>query len=321
MDEPPARQSLAAAGTADTLMPMSLLRLLPILAIASLLAGCERGDAAQANPAAVGEIEMILIPGGTFTMGTAEGYPFEGPPHEVTLKPFWIDKHEVTVGQFAKFVEATGYITEAERFGWSGVFSEKTGHWEAVTGATWRKPMGPAAPAARADEPVTQISYNDAQAYAKWAGKRLPTEAEFEFAARGGLEGKTYAWGDELYPDSKHLANIWQGHFPTENRHEDGYGAAAPVMSFSPNGYGLYDMAGNACEWTADWFSEATYAHGPYPRVNPTGPPNGEERVIRGGSFLCSDNYCTGYRVAARMKSAPDSGLNNTGFRCARDAE
>ncbi len=227
-----------------------------------------------------------------------------------------MDKHEVTVGEFARFVKATGYKTEGERFGWGGVFDPEAGTWTKGDGADWRRPEGPGKPA-RPDEPVTQVSYADAVAYAEWAGKRLPTEAEWEYAARGGVPDQTYIWGDALRPKGKAVANWWQGTFPSRNTEEDGYLVRAPAGKFAPNGYGLYDMAGNVWEWCADWFGEDYY--GQSPPANPAGPAGGEERVIRGGSWLCSENYCQGYRSAARSRSAPDSGLNNLGFRCVRD--
>lgn len=248
-------------------------------------------------------------------MGTNDGMPFEAPVHAVEISPFFIDEHEVTVAEFAKFVEATGYRTEAERFGWSGVFDFETGEWTSVDGANWRFPEG-GKTAAKPNEPVCQISWNDANEYAKWAGKRLPTEAEFEFAARGGLVGKTYAWGDELKPGGKALANWWQGTFPTRNLVEDGFLGRAPVKNFAGNGYGLYDMTGNVWEWCSDNFAEDAYAKSE--KLDPKGPSSGSERVIRGGSFLCAENFCSNYRVAGRSRSAPDSGLNNLGFRCVR---
>jgi len=259
---------------------------------------------------------MVFIQGGASQMGAADGMPYETPVHEVMVKSFWIDAHEVTVADFAKFIEATGYRTEAEKFGSSGVFNMKSGEWEEVSGANWRHPDGPESRPS-ADEPVCQVSWNDAVAYANWAGKRLPTEAEWEYAARGGLIGKKYAWGDELRPNGKPVANWWQGHFPERDTGEDGYVGRAPVAKFPANGYGLYDTAGNVWEWCSDWFGELYYASSP--RVNPLGPATGTERVIRGGSWMCSENYCTNYRVGARSHAAPDSGLDNLGFRCVRD--
>jgi formylglycine-generating enzyme required for sulfatase activity len=242
--------------------------------------------------------------------------PFERPAHEVTVGSFLIDSREVTVGEFSRFVEATGYRTEAERFGWSGVFDAAAGEWAKVDGADWRHPDGPASSAAP-EEPVTQVSWNDARAFAEWAGKRLPTEAEWEYAARGGLAGKKYSWGDELRPAGRPAANWWQGEFPARDAAEDGFAGRAPVGSFAPNGYGLYDTGGNVWEWCSDWFAADYY--GQSPATDPRGPTGGEERVIRGGSWMCSENYCTNYRVAGRGHTAPDTGLNNLGFRCARD--
>jgi formylglycine-generating enzyme required for sulfatase activity len=259
---------------------------------------------------------MVFIRGGSFSMGTNDGLPVEAPIHEVTVKSFWMDLHEVTVAQFAQFVKATDYKTESEEAGWSGVFNVRSARWERADGADWQHPEGPSS-SASPDEPVTHVSWNDAVAYAKWAKKRLPTEAEFEYAARGGLANKKYAWGDELNPKAKYMCNQWQGIFPVRNLGDDGFIGRAPVGSFPPNGYGLYDITGNVWEWCADWFDENYYNRSP--KTNPQGPPRGEDRVIRGGSWLCSENYCTGYRVAARNHTAPDSGSNNLGFRCVRE--
>ena len=283
-----------------------------------IFAAC-RSDAPQAVPENVSVPEgMIFIKGGTFAMGETEGMPFESPVHTVELDSFLIDAAEVTVAEFAKFVEATGYKTEAENFGWSAVFDFETSEWRRTDGANWRHPEGRNS-TPDPNEPVSQISWNDAAAYAKWAGKRLPTEAEFEYAARGGLDGKKYAWGDELKPGGKFLANWWQGSFPARNTREDGFLARAPVKNFAPNGYGLYDMTGNVWEWTADWFDENYYESSP--KKNPKGAREGTEKSIRGGSFLCADNFCSNYRVAGRSRSTPDSGMNNLGFRCARDVK
>jgi formylglycine-generating enzyme required for sulfatase activity len=259
---------------------------------------------------------MVLIPGGSFRMGTDDGMPFEAPVHEVLVKPFWMDEHEVTVAEYTTFVEATDYKTDAEKFGSSGVFNIRSGEWAMTEGADWRHPEGRNS-VADMNEPVVQISWYDAAAYAKWAGKRLPTEAEWEFAARGGLEGKKYAWGDELRPGGKPVANWWQGRFPEQNTVEDGFPMRAPVMSFPPNGYGLYDVSGNVWEWCADWYADNYYGNSPHDK--PTGPATGDERVIRGGSWMCAENFCTNYRVAARSHSTPNTGLNNLGFRCVKD--
>ena len=259
---------------------------------------------------------MILIKGGKFMMGTDDGMPYESPAHEVSVKPFWIDRHEVTVAEFAKFVAASGYQTDAEQFGWSGAFNLKTRQWEKTKGADWRHPDGPKSTAAD-NEPVSQVSWNDAAAYAKWAGKRLPSEAEWEFAARGGLAEKKYSWGDEVRPNGKPVANWWQGNFPNRNTNEDGFITRAPVESFPPNGYGLYEMTGNVWEWCADLYADDYY--GKSPVNDPSGPTEGDEHSIRGGSWMCAENFCTNYRVAARSHATPDSGLNNLGFRCVRD--
>ncbi len=258
--------------------------------------------------------EMKRIPGGTFRMGTEEGFPYERPVHSVSVKPFRMDTHAVTVAEFAQFVKSTGYRTEAEKAGWSAAFRD--GEWKKTDGADWRHPEGPRS-LARPNEPVAQVSWNDAAAYAGWAKKRLPTEAEFEYAARGGLAGKRYSWGDELKPNGKPVANWWQGIFPERNTGEDGYRGRAPVGKFPPNGYGLYDTAGNVWQWCADWFSETYYAQSP--KADPRGAAHGDERVMRGGSWMCSENYCRGYRVASRSHATPDSALNNLGFRCVRD--
>lgn len=284
--------------------------------LTAIASGCTQ-SAADSQRARTPEIAdgMIKIEGGRFMMGDDDGMPFETPAHLVEVDSFWIDEHEVTVGQFAQFVEATGYKTDAEKFGWSGVFNFETGSWKRVDGADWRHPEGLSS-TATPDKPVCHVSWFDAQAYAKWAGKRLPTEAEFEFAARGGLEGRKYAWGDVLKPDGRLMANYWQGSFPDRNLNEDGFLSRAPVKSFAPNGYGLYDMTGNVWEWTADWFDPMYYAISP--SKNPRGADGGSERSIRGGSYLCADNFCSNYRVAGRSHSPPDSGLSNLGFRCAK---
>ena len=282
---------------------------------------------------------MVHIPGGTFLMGTndREGFPAdgEGPVHSVTVQPFYMDEHAVTNEDFECFIKETGYVTEAERFGWSYVFhlfvSAETGAkvsrvpvqtpwWLAVEGADWRHPEGPDSDLqGRRDHPVVHVSWHDAAAYCEWSGKRLATEAEWEFAARGGLVQKRYPWGDELKPNGEHRCNIWQGKFPVKDHASDGYSGTAPVRSFLPNGYGLYNMAGNVWEWCADWFSPAYYTAGE--TDNPTGPKRGDSRVMRGGSYLCHSSYCNRYRVAARSKNTPDSSTGNTGFRCVISAQ
>lgn len=261
---------------------------------------------------------MIFIKGGAFMMGSDDEMPDEAPAHRVALRSFWMDKTEVTVRDFSRFVKDTDYRTEAERYGWSGAFNVDSGEWEKVEGADWRHPEGPESNVSP-NEPVTQISWNDAVAYARWAGKRLPTEAEWEYAARGGLEGKRYSWGDELRPGGRPVANWWQGHFPDHDTGEDGFAAErAPVGSFAPNGYGLYDVAGNVWEWCADWYGDDYYAKAAG-MASPRGPEAGTEHVLRGGSWLCSENYCSNYRVAGRSHSSPETGLNNLGLRLVRD--
>lgn len=279
--------------------------------------------------------QLVTIPAGTFLMGTDDPVAFkadgEGPIREVTIDAFQIDRTAVTNEQFQQFIHETGYVTEAEAYGWSFVFhllaadkfkktaerAVQTPWWLAVPGAYWKKPEGPGSSIKkRMDHPVVHISWHDAAAYAKWAGKRLPTEAEWEYAARGGLVQKRYAWGDELTPDGKHMCNIWQGTFPNENTAEDGFIGTAPVDRFAPNGYGLYNVAGNVWEWCADWFHNN---HDDTMCINPVGPASGTGKVMRGGSYLCHDSYCNRYRVAARTANTPDSSTGNMGFRCAAD--
>lgn len=286
-----------------------------------------------------GSVEgMVRLDGGPFLMGTEEkeGFPAdgEGPIRTVKLDPFYIDATPVTNAQFAEFVKATNFKTESERFGWSFVFQ---GHltpgqyakfvedtvvavpwWCKVPAASWDHPEGPdTGIIARPDTPVTQVSWNDAAAYAEWAGKRLPTEAEWEFAARGGLEQNTYPWGNELTPNGKHLCNIWQGEFPHTDQGEDGYTAPSPAKAFPANGYGLYSVVGNAWEWCNDWFEP--FWHLNATKTNPVGPTQGTQKAMRGGSYLCHKSYCNRYRVAARTKNTPDSATTNITFRCVRD--
>ena len=281
--------------------------------------------------------QMVRIPGGKYLMGTniSDGFPEDGeaPIHNVRVKPFQMAIHTVTNAQFRDFIQQTGYVTDAEKYGWSFVFyqfvseatqqtvKQKVQHtpwWWVVEGATWDHPEGPDSSVDdRLDHPVVHVSWNDAMAYCEWAGVRLPTEAEWERAARGGLEQKRYPWGDELTPGGKHLCNIWQGDFPKMNTEDDGYVGTAPVESFPANGYGLYNMSGNVWEWCADWF--ATNIHKRGGKDNPAGPDSGESRVIRGGSYLCHHSYCNRYRVAARSANTPDSSTGNMGFRVARD--
>ena len=278
---------------------------------------------------------MALIPGGACRLGSEPPYSYpadgEGPVHEVELRDFWLAVTTVTNDQFAAFVAATGHVTEAESFGWSFVFAgllpeefpdtravASAPWWRQVYGADWRHPEGPQSTAAgRPDHPVIHVSWNDATAYCAWAGARLPTEAEWEHAARGGLEGHTFPWGDELEPGGTHRMNVWQGEFPVQNLGFDGYLGTAPAATFPPNGYGLHNMTGNVWEWCSDWFDGGYYAVAP--RKEPRGPTHGTHRVMRGGSYLCHASYCNRYRVAARSANTPDSSTGNLGFRLARD--
>ncbi|TYP73187.1 formylglycine-generating enzyme family protein [Paenibacillus methanolicus] len=281
--------------------------------------------------------DMVWLEGGEFYMGSdaPDGFPAdgEGPVRKVRVDPFGIAPYAVTNRQFAAFVDATGYVTEAERFGWSFVFhllaSEETRArvanvpqevpwWLVVEGAYWAKPEGPdSSVEARMDHPVVHVSWHDAAAYCAWSGTRLLTEAEWEYAARGGLTGRTYPWGDELKQGGQHRCNIWQGKFPVKNNASDGYVGTAPVDAYEPNGYGLYNLSGNVWEWCADWFSP-----GYHRQTAPANPhytdPTGK-RAMRGGSYLCHRSYCNRYRVAARSSNTPDSSTGNIGFRVAMD--
>lgn len=280
---------------------------------------------------------FVEVDGGAFLMGTEEDVGFsadgEGPVREVTVRPFRVAPHVVTNAQFASFVKATGYKTDAERYGWSFVFqpflsSNQTVQgaplpeapwWRAILGAYWKAPEGPGSDiGARQNHPVVHVSWNDATAFCDWAGARLPTEAEWEYAARGGLHQQRYPWGNELTPGGSHRCNIWQGRFPVLNTEDDGYAGTAPVNSYRPNGFGLYNVAGNVWEWCNDWFSRDFHLFGT--RRNPSGPPAGEFKVVRGGSYLCHRSYCNRYRVAARTANTPDSSTGNTGFRCVADS-
>ena len=274
--------------------------------------GCSARDRADRQ-------DMPLIAGGEFIMGTDGGLPYEGPAHRVVVDSFRIDAHEVTNAQFARFAEASGHVTESERLGWSGVFDPEVSRWTKGDGADWRHPAGPqSSHRDMPDFPAVHVSWDDAAAYCAWRGARLPTEAEFEYAASGGLKNSRYAWGNELTPEGMHQANLWQGEFPYEDRALDGYNGPAPVRQFAPNGFGLYDMTGNVWEWVQDWYAPDYFSSSPV--HNPRGPDTGTQKVHRGGSWLCSENYCRGYRLAARMMTPPDSALNNLGFRCAADA-
>ncbi len=297
-----------------------------------------------------GEGNMVWIPAGKFTMGSNDGQTDELPLHDIKIDGFWMDQTEVTNEQFGRFVDATKYVTVAERLpnpndfpdapienlrAGSVVFTppsrvdsleDSLQWWTYMPGANWRHPEGPKSTiAGREKHPVVHVCWDDAAAYAKWAGKRLPTEAEWEYAARGGLNHAPFMWGRDKLPEGKWMANIWQGGFPGENTAEDRFVSTAPVGSFPANGYHLFDMAGNVWEWCADLYHPDYYSKSP--RENPQGPetshdpnePGIAKRVTRGGSFMCSDMYCKGYRPSARMKTSPDTGLANTGFRCAAD--
>ncbi|MFZ4793348.1 MAG: formylglycine-generating enzyme family protein [Blastocatellia bacterium] len=308
---------------------------------------------------------MVWIPAGEFLMGAVEGDKLaredEKPRHQVSVDGFWMDETEVTNGQFLAFVTATKYLTTAERkpvwdemkkqlppgtpkppdevmVAGSLVFRQPVNPvpldnpanwWEWTPGANWKHPEGPGSSIdGRDNYPVVHISWDDAVAYAKWAGKRLPTEAEWEWAARGGQADAIFAWGNEAIEQGEKKANTWQGNFPNQNTKDDGFERAAPVRSFKPNGYGIYDISGNVWEWCQDWYRQDYYAaeNQPAGSRNPAGPkssfdpdePTVPKRVQRGGSFLCHDSYCASYRVSARMKASPDTGLVHAGLRCVK---
>jgi formylglycine-generating enzyme required for sulfatase activity len=353
----PVREQAARQGVAESHSPsLSRLALLAVLALAAfgttfgaivLYEKWQRNsDIASAPPG------MVWIPGGEFWQGSDNPTMRDAQPrHRVVVDGFWMDRTAVTNDQFAQFVDATKYLTVAERtpdakdfpgappeklVAGSVVFNPPSGPvpldnhlqwWSYVKGACWRHPEGPQSNLdGLGNHPVLHVAWPDADAFCKWAGRRLPTEAEFEWAARGGLENKKFAWGDELKPSGKWMANIWQGKFPYENSLEDGYRAVAPVASFPPNGYGLHDMAGNVWEWCSDWYRADYYAKlaaSKQPAKNPQGPsdsfdpsePSVAKRVMRGGSYLCTDQYCTAYEVGARGKGAADTGTNHLGFR------
>jgi len=297
---------------------------------------------------------MVFIPGGEFTMGSDKHYPEEAPAHRVAVDGFRIDRCAVTNKEFRRFVDATGYVTLAEKpadaanypgaqpdmlVPSSVVFRKSSGPvdlrnhynwWTYVAGADWRHPRGPGSSLQGLwDHPVVHVAFEDAEAYARWAGKALPTEAEWELAARGGLDGAEYVWGDDFMPGGKPHANTWQGEFPWENLLEDEFEWTAPVGSFPPNGYGLYDMAGNVWEWTTDWYQEHTkIEHACCTMTNPRGGAEQASydprtpgvkiprKVMKGGSYLCAPNYCRRYRPAARMAQGVDTSTCHLGFRC-----
>ncbi|MET0678702.1 MAG: formylglycine-generating enzyme family protein [Bradyrhizobium sp.] len=301
---------------------------------------------------------MVFIPGGTFRMGSDHHYPEEAPSHRVSVDSFWIDRTPVTNRQFKAFVKATGHVTTAQVppapedypgalphmiYAGSLVFMpprhvsdprDWSQWWTFLKGADWRHPYGPKSNINVLDNhPVVHVSFADAAAYAKWAGKDLPTEAEWEFAARGGREGEEFAWGNALAPGGKHMANTWQGRFPTENLNEDGYERTSPVTAFPPNGYGVHDMIGNVWEWTSDWWSREHEADAPKACCIPQNPRGGREdasydacqpairiprKVLKGGSHLCAPNYCRRYRPAARHAEPIDTSTSHVGFRCVK---
>ncbi|XP_072307606.1 formylglycine-generating enzyme [Eucyclogobius newberryi] len=289
-------------------------------------------DRTEAPRTDVSSSQMVLVPGGEFLMGTdSPGIPAdgEGPQRPVHIDPFYMDVQEVTNRQFQSFVTATGYISEAEKFGDSFVFEGLLSDavkseinravaaapwWLPVKGADWKHPEGKDSNIIdRLDHPVLHVSWADAVSYCSWLHKRLPTEAEWELACRGGLKDRLYPWGNKLTPKGRHYANLWQGQFPSENTAEDGFAKTSPVMSFPANALGLFDMVGNAWEWTNDWW---TVHHTTDAQNNPTGPPSGSDKVKKGGSYMCHKSYCYRYRCAARSQNTPDSSSSNLGFRC-----
>ncbi len=342
-----------------------MIRSITLLIIIASLWGCNNRPSGQEQAAETATPPgMVRIPSGTLHMGgdNAQAAPDEFPKHQVQIDGFWMDETEVTNRQFMEFVEATGYVTIAERpVVWEEMaktlpagtpkppdsllqpgalvfkataqpvsLDDVSQWWHWTTGANWRQPEGPGSNIEnRMDHPVVQVAWEDAVAYCQWAQKRLPTEAEWEWAARGGLKDMVYPWGNEDVNQGTPKANFWQGLFPYQNDLKDGFYYSAPVKSYPPNGYGLYDMAGNVWEWCSDWYHYNFYAGKQAQAGNTQGPktsfdpqqPYSAQRTTRGGSFLCNDDYCSGYRNARRMKSSPDTGLSHTGFRCVRDLE
>ena len=338
--------------------------MLTTLAALTLVASAQAAN--QTGPQGPAPAGMVWIHGGAFTMGSddAGGRMNERPALRVTVDGCWLDEHDVTNAEFRRFVDTTGYKTTAERpVDWeqlrkqvapgtlkppdemlvpgSLVFTPPGGPvdlrdmdawWRWTTGANWRHPEGPGSSLdGRGNHPVVQVSWDDVVAYARWAGRRLPTEAEWEYASRGGLEKKRFAWGDEFKPGGRFMANTWTGVFPHKNTREDGFTGTSPVKSFPPNGYGLYDMGGNVWNWVSDLYRPDTHARqklepschnpqGPDSSYNPGHPYQSQERVTKGGSFLCHPSYCESYRPSARRGTAPDTGMSHIGFRCAMSA-
>ncbi len=278
---------------------------------------------------------MIWLESGSFIMGSDQGLPDESPAHELTVSGFWMDKFEVTNQEFSEFIDATGYQTYSEEIGDSLVFSTPQDNhamrlgpldwWKLAKGADWKSPQGGTSSIKDSlDHPVVHVNYDDAEAFCNWKEKELPTEAQFEYAARGGKTGNTYSWGNQPLQETGKVSNTWQGDFPVENNAIDGYQTTAPVGSFPANDFGFYDLSGNVWEWVQDWYHPQYYAMSP--SRNPAGvakedsldpnDPSTAKRSIRGGSFLCADNYCSGFRVSARMPADPLTATNHTGFRC-----
>ena len=281
-------------------------------------------DDPAASPDIPRQSGMVLVPGGRFLMGrraaAGDALPFDAAPaHRVELSPFWLDEHEVTNAQFARFIEATGHETMAELAGQSTVFDPASNVWRTVVGADWRHPEGPATTVSgRESDPVVHVSWSDAAALAAWAGKRLPTEAEWERAARAGLHEADYPWGRDLAPSKRPRANVWQGDFPANDSADDGYHGTSPAGAFPGNRFGLFDMAGNVAEWCADWYAADGYQVSP--TRDPPGARSGERRVVRGGSWISSPRSGSDYRVWVRRSLPVDAHNNYTGFRCAQDA-
>ena len=313
-------------------------------------------SARSQNTSPAAATDMVFISGGTFRMGSDRHYPEEAPSHRVTVDDFWIDRMPVTNREFRKFVNATGHVTMAERKPSAEDYPGALPHmlkagslvftpprhmvdlrdwsqwWNFKFGADWRRPYGPRSSVSGLDDhPVVHVTYEDAEAYARWARKELPTEAEWEFAVRGGLDGAEYAWGDEFAPEGKQMANTWQGAFPHQNLVTDGFERTSPVGAFPPNGYGLYDMIGNVWEWTTDWYSPRHEADAPKACCIPENPRGGvveasydprqpeikiPRKVLKGGSHLCAPNYCRRYRPAARHAQPIDTSSSHIGFRC-----